>query len=1617
MDRVCDPLECYNNGGSPSIMKTNYGRVVVELNGSTNLLSAASWPGVADQYNGTTLDFRAVENSSRVNMMDMNGDGLPDRVMMDRSLIGTVATTRYFVQFNTGAGFTGTNVFGGFTAQGLTNDLNWAGLNGYVRLIDINGDGLPDRVMLIRAANSDGIASASGQTSYLVEMNNGYGFESAITWTNVDPCTNRKFNGVYWPGYAELGDSYQVALRDVNGDGLPDRILLPQAAPYTNWLVQLNTGAGFGPVTNWGAIETQGAMYDSDKCGIQTQNAVLMDVNGDGLPDRVLTKLNGTLSDNYFVVQCSTGPVPDMLTVVSNGIGGWLSVSYKLSTQYDNHDATNGTGRQLLPFPQWTVSSLTVCDGLYPAATTTYNYEGGMWNVARREFNGFAKVTVADPLGLTNVNWFHQAGGRNYSNLGEYQDTTNVIGKKGISYRIDTIGSDGKTYKTVYNKVDEVPLNVVQHFAYISETVTLDYAGGTSAFRTKAEQFIYDGHGNLATNINYGEVTNFSSQNWTFTDIGTDVVYQRNTYAALSNTSIVDKPSQTLLCSDSGFTSVLRETLCDYDGPTGNLKQRRDRLCLNCYATNTITYDGYNNRWTETSPAGVATTTTYDTAYHAFPVQQTVGGVLTSTFNYDTRSGKLLNSTDAKGLVTKNTYDSFLRLIETDISPTPNGSATLWISKNDYGLGGMSGGASANYVHSRKNDDVDANGHETWTYSDGFSRPIQTRAEAEVGAGGGYRVTDTVYDKRGSVWFVTLPYFGSSTGYSLPTGTELGSLNQFDPVGRVTSVTSGMNGTFLSGQLQSTAAATADTGSPVGAVKSAYYDGSNPWTVVATDADNKVRKYLLDAFGRTNQIIEVTGLGNYTTTLSYDKAGSLTNVADNAANNAQYAYNTLGQMVAMADPDMGVWLYQRDYAGRIHEQTDANGQLIRINYVDNLGRVSTKQVYDFKKNNVYTITNYYDTNNGDSGFTVYPGQLYMTTDKEGWEKHSYDYRGREITTARYLSKNGRTYTTKYSYDDQDRPSGITYPNGGPTVTNIYDSGGNLSQVKQVGGTAFYSATGFDAVGHLKGITFGNGVGTTYGYYTTSKRLQNVVSTKSGTLQSLTYTYTAGSDITAITDGLYTGATGSSISSVTYDDLHRLTGLTRPVSGAVAFTYNSIGDFTVNGEAGAGTYNYGTRMPHAVKSANNKNYAYDLNGNMLVRGTQQLQYDPENHLVLAKTPASTSTFGYRADGGRLWKETSTTNGLQVWIGNIYEEKNGKTLFHIYAAGNLVCTFDLAATITDYYQSDDLHSTSILTDSGGNLTQHYEYSAYGRDRYTYSTSAFPVSQRFTSQVKDEDTGLYYYGARYYDPELGRFIQPDTIISDLGNPQTYNHYSYTLNNPLRYTDPTGHEEEDDNDLDVKIPDNASMWNTRTGSDADHAWGDRGAKVVAAAGRAAAEANPIVGTYNSGYGAIKGQDAINHEELSTAQRVVAGVQAGVNVTLPALKVAQEAKAAGTIVKDAKEAADVANTANQASKLPEGSFSISDWNGYPQGLPKPEGPFRLVEGGEYDAARDAANQANRAIHEADPTLAGKQIHEIQPVKFGGSPTSPGNKVALTPQQHAPATTWWNRLMGNVTGK
>ncbi len=120
---------------------------------------------------------------------------------------------------------------------------------------------------------------------------------------------------------------------------------------------------------------------------------------------------------------------------------------------------------------------------------------------------------------------------------------------------------------------------------------------------------------------------------------------------------------------------------------------------------------------------------------------------------------------------------------------------------------------------------------------------------------------------------------------------------------------------------------------------------------------------------------------------------------------------------------------------------------------------------------------------------------------------------------------------------------------------------------------------------------------------------------------------------------------------------------------------------------------------------------------------------------------------------------------------------------------------------FYHGDHLGSAQLITEGNtkgkhagitykrGDVIQRFEYAAYGRESFALNPN-LSWDPAFTGQQYDIETGLYYYRARYYNPILGRFIQPDTVVQNPLDPQSWNRYAYVKNNPLKYTDPTGHE-----------------------------------------------------------------------------------------------------------------------------------------------------------------------------------------------------------------------------------
>ena len=180
----------------------------------------------------------------------------------------------------------------------------------------------------------------------------------------------------------------------------------------------------------------------------------------------------------------------------------------------------------------------------------------------------------------------------------------------------------------------------------------------------------------------------------------------------------------------------------------------------------------------------------------------------------------------------------------------------------------------------------------------------------------------------------------------------------------------------------------------------------------------------------------------------------------------------------------------------------------------------------------------------------------------------------------------------------------------------------------------------------------------------------------------------------------------------------------------------------------------------------------------------LVYDAENRLTSISGSGINASYVYDGDGNRV--KATVGSVTTVYIGNIYERDNGTTVRKYYYAGAVRVAMRTGGQ-TYYLLNDHLTSTAITTNASGARLTELRYYAYGGTRY--DAGGQMTIYRFTGQRWDVSTGLYDYGARWYDPYLNRWIQPDTIVPDPGNPQSLNRYSYVLNNPLRYSDSSGH------------------------------------------------------------------------------------------------------------------------------------------------------------------------------------------------------------------------------------
>jgi RHS repeat-associated protein len=256
----------------------------------------------------------------------------------------------------------------------------------------------------------------------------------------------------------------------------------------------------------------------------------------------------------------------------------------------------------------------------------------------------------------------------------------------------------------------------------------------------------------------------------------------------------------------------------------------------------------------------------------------------------------------------------------------------------------------------------------------------------------------------------------------------------------------------------------------------------------------------------------------------------------------------------------------------------------------------------------------------------------------------------------------------------------------------------------------------------------------------------------------------------------------------YDDRDRLTQAWTTGNAAnsynESYAYNNIGNLT--SKAGT-TYTYpaaGSARPHTPTTVGGTSYLYDANGNLTGGSGRTYTWNAENLPTTISYTSGSENYSYDADGERVKVVNGSTT--TVYLEGVWEEVVGGTTKVYYPFnGQMVAVRDTSANTVTYLHADHLGSISVATNISGVPLNSQEFDPWGKVRLG---AVSQTSRNYTGQILDGSKLLYYH-ARYYDPGLGRFVSADSLISDPQNPQVFNRYSYAKNNPLHYTDPTGH------------------------------------------------------------------------------------------------------------------------------------------------------------------------------------------------------------------------------------
>ena len=436
-------------------------------------------------------------------------------------------------------------------------------------------------------------------------------------------------------------------------------------------------------------------------------------------------------------------------------------------------------------------------------------------------------------------------------------------------------------------------------------------------------------------------------------------------------------------------------------------------------------------------------------------------------------------------------------------------------------------------------------------------------------------------------------------------------------------------------------------------------------------------------------------------------------------------------------------------------------------------------------------------------------RLLTTTDpNNATTSHAYDRRGRRTTLTRSIQ--GSVYPISTTYDAQDRPLTLTFPDGDQLAYHYGDHGWPVDLL--LNGASLVKGATYNAFGKLTDLPLGNGLQTAYRYFGLDYQVSGSPNrwyglpyqVQTGGLQAMQFaTFDAFGNITGCDNaGNPLGITYSDhlfeALNLGYNELDQLLsfagndanegyGYLQTTPGPPYFTDDAANLLS----KGSASYSYpqaGFPAPNAPTDVSTVGaYRYDQNGNRQTDPLYAYTYDAENHLIAVQAGSNPPVLQNTddGDGTRLVRVTSATTHF---VGPWYEyDPNAGVATVYYPFNGIPVAMKQGSTLT-YLHHDHLGSLVAASDANGTELCSVRYWPFGGLRVL--TGTLPTDRLFTGQTRDlHNDSFYFFKARYYDATMGKFQTADSVVPDPTKPAALNRYAYALNNPLRLADPSGH------------------------------------------------------------------------------------------------------------------------------------------------------------------------------------------------------------------------------------